>query len=426
MTHLVYLSESGVRVMQRCRSRNVVIGQADIETAIVLLSEIPAGSVVRLVVDSADDVYQIQQLPHVRGRTRQLMLQRHARTLLMNQIYTAVHRQTRLKDGRRDDVYLFAAIQAHEWLRDYLQALQHVQILTMTSAAILVQQLAQEQDKQATALWVTQDQAGVRLSFVAHGQLRFTRLLNHELDVLQEIGNTQQYLMRHQLLALAVLPVYYPAKLFQPEETAQNCWIQQTDDYLAVLARSRHVLNFASREMRQKYQRAQLQRWLRAIALVVIMLGSVFAGYLYQQHQRLSQQLQTLLHTRIPVVAAVDVVEKKSAVVLAQQIAQRADPMTDLTWLSQLLEQHAQIQIRHVQWRSNGVLAVDGMVPGASSETAMRDVDAFVQALRHERRVQTVVTQHMPVDTDPHVVMHGGVVHDDATFSLQINLRDRR
>lgn len=425
MTYLVYLSESGVRTMRHCRSQDGLIGRANVEAATALLTEIPAGSVVRLVVDSVDDVYQIQQLPHVLGRTRQLMLQRHARTLLMNQTYTAVHKQTRLKEGRRDDVYLFAAIQAHEWLREYLQALQHVQILTMTSAAILVQQLAQEQDKQGTALWVTQDQAGVRMSFVAHGQLRFTRLLNHELDIMQEIGNTQHYLMRHQLSALAVLPVYYPAELFQPVETAQFSWILQTDDYLAVLARSRHILNFAPPEMRQTHQRVQLQRWLRAIALVVILLGSACTGYLYQQNQRLSQQLQRLLHTRIPVVATGDVAEKKTAVVLAQQIAQGADPMTDLTWLSRLLEQHPQLQIRHVQWRSNGVLDVDGMVPGVSSETAMDYVGAFVQALRFERRVQAVVTPHMPVDIDPHAVMHGGVVHDDATFGLQINLRGR-
>jgi hypothetical protein len=352
------------------------------------------------------------------------MLQRHVQALLVNHAYAAVSWQVRRKDGRRDDVYLFAAMQSNDWLLGYLQALQHTQIITMTSAAILVQLLAREQEKQATALWIMQDTAGVRLSFIANGQLLFTRLLNHELDLVHEIGNTQQYLIHQQMLASsAVLPVYYPAGLTVPAEFPQLRWIPQTNDYLAMLARYPAVLNFASGTVLQTYQRARLQRWLVMITLGVAMLGLCVTGYLYQQNQQLMQQLQMLTDTRVPIVVPVDISDKRAAVNLAQQTHSTPEPMADLTWLSQLLVHYPQLQIQHVLWRSSGVLVVDGLVPMAQSDAAMTSVAAFVTGLRSETHVKAVQVQHVPVNADPHLVMHGGMVLVDAKFSLQINLR---
>jgi hypothetical protein len=72
---------------------------------------------------------------------------------------------------------------------------------------------------------------------------------------------------------------------------------------------------------------------------------------------------------------------------------------------------------------SEAVLILEGLVSAGSSDIEMREVDVFVAELRHDPHVTSVKAQHVPIDTDPNGVMHGGLVQDTATFVLQVNLR---
>jgi hypothetical protein len=425
MKYLVYLSARGVRVIQHDSRRDVVVGEADAGGANGLLAQIPVGTKTHIVVDSVDDEYRNLVLPHVIGFARREMLKRHRQTVLVNQVYTAVSWQARLKTERCDDLYLFAAIPASDWLCVYLQGLQHTQIVVMTSVAILVQQLACEVDKQATALWVTQDLAGVRLSFIKDGRLSFTRLLNHDLDVAQEIGKTQQYLISHQLLASSATLCVHHTFALQITDLPQLQWVQHTNNYLAVVGRYSRVLNFASSDMLQAYQRARKHRWLVAITVFVTILGVGVAGYLYQQNQQLLRRWQVLSFTQLPVVTALDITDQKAVVTLAQHIHSAPEPVMDLVWLSKLLIRYPQLQVKHLLWSldSEAVLILEGLVSAGSSDIEMREVDVFVAELRHDPHVTSVKAQHVPIDTDPNGVMHGGLVQDTATFVLQVNLR---
>lgn len=427
MTHLIYLSALGVRVMRQSGKRIELVSEGDAVEAVVLLAQLPEQTRVQLVIDSADDIYQTQSLPHVAGRARRQMLARHVQTLAANQAYASVQWQARLSDGRRDDVYLFAVIHASDWLQAFLRALQHVHIVSMTSAAILLQHVARGVDRQATALWVTQSLGGVRLSFIARGQLLFTRLLNHDLDVIKEISKTRQYLISHQLLASSVmLPVHYVSGVIRPENLPQVQWVQQADvDYLAALARYPKALNFAAPAMLQAYQRARNKRWLGFSVTGILVSGSLVAGYLYLQNQQLAQQLQVLTHTQKTVAMPVPIADKRAAVDLARQIRREPEPIADLAWLSKLLMHYPNLQIQHLVWRSgaNSVLVIEGDVRVSGAEAAMREVDTFMAELRSEPRVLAVQAQHTPINRDPHTEIHGGAMQDGAKFILQVSLR---
>ncbi len=427
MTHLIYLSALGVRVMRQSGKRIELVSEGDAAGAMALLAQLPEQTRVQLVIDSADDIYQTQSLPHVTGRARRQMLARHMQTLAANQAYASVQWQARLSAGRRDDMYLFAVIHASDWLQAYLRALQHVHIVSMTSAAILLQHVVRELDKQATGLWVTQSLGGVRLSFIANGQLLFTRLLNHDLNVVKEISKTQQYLISHQLLASSVmLPVHYVSGAIQPENLPQVEWVQQADvDYLAALARCPKALNFAAPAMLQAYQRTRNQRWVGLSAAGVLVSGLLVGGYLYLQNLQLAQQLQGLTPLQKAVAMSVPIADKQAAVDLARQIRQEPEPIADLAWLSKLLMRYPNLQIQHLVWRSgaNSGLVIAGDVRVSGAEAAMREVDAFIAELRGEHRVSAVQAQQTPINRDPHAAVHGGAMQDEAKFGLQVSLR---
>ncbi|MFA5172640.1 MAG: hypothetical protein WC426_13845 [Sulfuriferula sp.] len=425
MTHLIYLSAAGACVVRQSGKRIELVGEGD---AVALLAQLPEQTRARLVIDSADDIYQMQSLPHITGRARRQMLARHVQTLAANQAYASVQWQERSSEGRRDDSYLFAVIHASDWLQAYLSTLQHVHIVSMTSVAILLQHVARGVDRQATALWVTQSLGGVRLSFITRGQLLFTRLLNHDLDVIKEISKTWQYLISHQLLASSVmLPVHYVSGVIRPENLPQVQWVQQADvDYLAALARYPKALNFAAPAMLQAYQRARNQRWIGLSAAGILVSGSLVAGYLYLQNQQLAQQLQMLTHIQKAVAMSVPIADKRAAVDLAQQIRREPEPIADLAWLSKLLMRYSSLNIKHLVWRSgaNSVLVIEGEVQVSDAEAAMREVDAFMAELRSGHRVSAVQAQHTPINRDPHTEIHGGAMQDDGSkFILQVSLR---
>ncbi|MEQ1666951.1 MAG: hypothetical protein ABL868_00705 [Sulfuriferula sp.] len=438
MSYLVYLSAVGVRIMRQSGKRTELIAEADAAGATAVLAQLPRQAQVRLLIDSADDTYQTQTLPHVTGRAQRQMLARQAQ--ILTSPYTAVQWQTRLRDGRRDDVYLFAAIQESDWLRASLLALQHTHIVNMSSVAILVQQLARA--AAMTALWITRGQAGIRCTYVANGQLLFTRLLQADADVTAEISNTQQYLISHQVLsASAVLSVHYVAGVLQPIDLAQVQWLaQQADDYLQQLARTPQLLNFAPPALLRAHQQARWQHGLLVSAVSMIALGSLVLGYLYLQNQQRTQQLQALLRTPLPGVMPMAIADQQATVNLFQQLRHAPEPITDLAWLSELLMRHPRLQIQHLVWRADtaGVLVINGTAQAGDAAQAddtaqandaalaMHEVENFMAALRSDARVLAVHAQHLPINRDPHLPVHGGAVQDVAKFALSVSLRGER
>lgn len=412
MTWLVYLSANGVRVMRRSGKHLISMGEADSAGAAALFTHIPDAVAIRILVDSAEDVYQTIALPHVIGRARRHMLARHLQAFAVNNAYAAVSWQARLSAGRRDDMYLFAAIQASDWLQTYLHALQHAHVVCMTSTAMLVQQLA-ALGKPATALWVTQSTGGVRLTLVVHGQMLFTRLLNAGLVVADEISKTQQYLVSHQLLS-----------------ASENLSVHHHDeDSLAALARHPQLLNFATPTMLQAHKQARGQQaWVMA-ALLIILSGLTTMIYLYQQNQQFAAQWQNLAQTPAPAAIAVpaNIYDMQASVVLAQQLHNMPEPVADLAWLSEILTRYPRLQIVHLTWRAaaGGSLLIAGEVRPFAGDyiVAMAEVEAFMAALRSMARVSLVQALALPINRDPQVVVQGGAAQKAAKFELQVSLR---
>ncbi len=140
---------------------------------------------VYLMVDTVEEEYRTEALPHVRGRARREMLKRKLSQMLRTAPYRATWLQGRetgaeaARGKRRDDVYLFLALNSGDLLHPYLERIQ-IQRAPLAGIYLLplVTQALAARLKCDTpgALLVSRQQGGLRQSFFLNGRLRISRL----------------------------------------------------------------------------------------------------------------------------------------------------------------------------------------------------------------------------------------------------------
>lgn len=181
-----------------------------------LLHSHPAAPVY-LMVDSVEEDYHLEVLPHVSGSARNELLQRKLKQLYRNTPYYTAWIQGRDSGKRRDDRYLFAALINTDMLRPWLEVLQLHQaplagifLLPMVSQELLALLKLSQPD----VLLVSRHHESLRQSYFQGGQLKASRLAvvgteNAAASLVAEIGKTRLYLNSLRLAAresrLAVL-----------------------------------------------------------------------------------------------------------------------------------------------------------------------------------------------------------------------------
>ena len=151
---------------------------------------------VYLMVDTVEEEYRTEVLPHVRGGARREMLTRKLSQLFRTTPYRATWLQGRETGHgkRRDDIYLFLALNSSELLRPYLERiqLQRAPLAGIYLLPLVTQALAPRlKCDTAGALVVSRQQGGLRQSFFLDGRLRISRLT--PLDTLGDPASAELY-----------------------------------------------------------------------------------------------------------------------------------------------------------------------------------------------------------------------------------------
>ncbi|MFN3715934.1 MAG: monoheme cytochrome SoxX, partial [Thiobacillus sp.] len=163
----------------------------------------------RLVVDTVDEDYRTEILPHAQGRAREEMLARKLRQVFRNARFTGAWRQAREAAGRRDDRYLLAALTDADWLTPWLAALDsaRVPLAGIVPLALACQHLlAALRVQEPHVLLAYRLNNRLRLSYYHNGLLRFSRLIGGETpaplpgNAADEIAKTQLYLTGQRIL----------------------------------------------------------------------------------------------------------------------------------------------------------------------------------------------------------------------------------
>jgi len=162
------------------------------------------GLPVHIIVDTVEEDFRFETLPHIRGRDRAEMVGRKLKQLYRATPYYSYSLQERESGKRRDDRYLFAALTNPDVLIPWLRAIEAAGLpvsgiypLALVSV-LLIERLKL---KHPNLLIISKNSAGLRQTFFKNLRFRISRLtpLRGTTDVADqhyadEIGNTRMYL----------------------------------------------------------------------------------------------------------------------------------------------------------------------------------------------------------------------------------------
>jgi hypothetical protein len=162
------------------------------------------GVPVRVMVDTIDEDYRFETLPHVARSDRASMAQRRMRQLYRSTPFAAWQQQERVVGKRKDDRYLFAAITDPEILSPWIRVIEACRApisgiypLPMVTLGLIPRLVL----RHTNLLIVTRNGAGLRQTFCKHLRFRISRLTAPrepgtpaDTYFAEEIGNTRMYL----------------------------------------------------------------------------------------------------------------------------------------------------------------------------------------------------------------------------------------
>jgi hypothetical protein len=445
-------------------------GLAAFRAIVVKHAQLPA----LLVVDTVDEDYRSEIMPHVQGRARDELLARKLKQVFRNARFTGAWRQTRETTGRRDDRYLLAALTDADWLTPWLSVLhrERVPLSGITPLAMACQHLlAKLRVQEPHMLLAYRINNSLRLSYYHSGLLRFSRLISSDTstalpgNAADEIAKTQLYLTGQRILprearlhvllldpsgqlnsALAPLNAdpAFSTRLIEMPSLARALRIP--DDFLAAtpevaplaaIAGEAVRLNLAPPDLLQRNTEFRWRRALHTAAGIIALLGlGITAAYwlyaqdlndktrlLNQQHQQLDARYQAIARTFPTQAPAPE--QLAQTVALARQLSTRQpDANTLLAAIGQALERMPDIRLEDLSWSDDSLtpagevrLNIDAaLIPfDGNYRAAMQRIERFVHTLQALPNLHDVTVSSSPVNADSSSTLVGKTYGADST-----------
>lgn len=285
------------------------------------------GSQFHLLADVADEGFQSEDLPYVRGSDREEMLKRKLSQYFYGTPLSLAKSLGRAKSGRRDEKILFAGLTGYPQFEPWLQTLRgaEAQLAGVYSVPFVLAGLAGKIiDKTKPVLLMSVTRAGLRQTFFDGGQLRFSRLTPMATQLIGDIATAcgtetrkiYQYLAGQRLIArdapLQTLVLAHPSHfgiigdrcettaertvqmLDLVAEAAKNGLKEVPADsradalFLHLLARGAPTDQFAPPAERHQYRLWQIRLGLTSIAAAVFLFSLLYAGWQMKNHVELA------------------------------------------------------------------------------------------------------------------------------------------
>lgn len=431
-------------------------GMAAFEQLVARLAHLPAV----IVVDSVDEDYRGEILPHVQGAARAALVARKLKQSFRNAQFAGAWRQARETTGRRDDRYLFAALTDHEWLAPWLGVLQRegVPLAGITPMAIACQLLlARLRVPEPHVLMACRLHDSLRLSYYQDGMLRFSRLIPGEAptqlpgDAANEIAKTQLYLVGQRILPrdarlhvllldpTAQLDAAFAALTADPAfgvrridvaELARTLHIP--DDFLlatpetvplAAIAGKTLPLNLAPTALLQRHVEYRWRRALHAVAGGIALAGLITTAALWLRAESLKDDTYQLgiqarqLDARYQAVARTfprqDIAPEQLA--LTVSVAQTLEspgpaPLVLMAALGAAFDGSPDVTLEQLHWTADeppaghtATLRIDAALASfdGNYRAAMQRIERFMQTLGRAPSLHQVQLRSSPVDTSP-------------------------
>ena len=377
------------------------------------------GLPIHIIVDTVEEDFRFETLPHIRGRDRTEMVGRKLKQLYRATPYHSYALQDRESGKRRDDRYLFAALTNPDLLIPWLRAVEASKLpvsgiypLALVSAS-LIERLKL---KDPNLLVISKNSAGLRQTFFKNLKFRISRLtpIRVATDVADqhyadEIGNTRMYLdaltVTHvdDTLELVILDQDgslsgLPAAIMRGRPNTQCQYLDvneihtrfgipvadleaSTDAlHLYLLGEQAPTLNLAPAYLTRTYQRFAAGRWVYAASGATLVGAVIWSGLnifqaagvdqnaLITQRQIQEYQAKYQQVTAQFPDAPTSAENLRHTVEIAEQIrAGLRSPETMFSIISRALDVSPDIQLQRLEWHyGDAPTAKTGVNPAAA------------------------------------------------------------
>jgi hypothetical protein len=354
-----------------------------------------------LLADVSEEGFQAEDIPYTSGKDRKSIISRKLAQFFYNTPLSAALSHGRLKTGRRDERLLMMALTRPQHFEPWLDLMREMQTILagVYSLPQITQQLVSA-DAPPQLLLISQTHGGLRQTYFAERQLRFSRLTPLATGSAQEAAiatsiesaKMHQYLSSQRLIdrnrPLATRVLAHPAQIAAMRERCRDSAVLQFEfaDLLqeakrlglrAPLADSRaealfcHLLaqkspseQLAPPQDRQFYRLWQTRFSLKAASAVIFAGGLLFAAKQglelwhtrditdkLQQQSRLDQQRYDAMLQALPRIP-LSTDNLRAFVDRYQQVELRAQgPAPLLVQLSRSLDAFPAIALDQVEWK---------------------------------------------------------------------------
>lgn len=357
---------------------------------------------VYLIADAVEEDYRLESLPHTAGAAKRELITRKLNQFYRGLEYRTAHFINRAQDKRKDDKYLFAALNNADFLQEWVQIIKstEAQLVGVYLLPMLSQVLVKQLKLMAPHILLCEKlSSGLRQTYLHNGRLRMSRLVpNVPAEAnklgyfyLVEIEKTRLYLISQRLIAQdttinLVLASVVGSTQHISQGISQEQDIECTDLslgayikslnlplnliekmpellHMQLLASGNVVDNLAPETLTKAYDFGRLKRNIKiaasllGVAGTLIAAGLFYQGYNYQSELNAAKQDTTLQQYRyddaaknfpITTIGAEDL---KAAVELDKTIAvYPKSPRRIMQVVSAALEQSPEVQLDRLRW----------------------------------------------------------------------------
>jgi hypothetical protein len=341
-------------------------------------------------------------VPHTSGSAKNELITRKLNQFYRGLDYRTAHFVRREADKRKDDKYLFVALNNAEFLKEWVNIIQDVkvQLVGIYLLPMLSQVLVKQLKLMAPHILICEKlSSGLRQTYLHQGQLRMSRLVPNVPAAANQLGyfylveteKTRLYLISQRFITLEtqinlVLVSLDGSTQKISQGISQEQGLECTDINLSqyakihnlpleqikqmpellhmqLLANGHVVDNLAPESLTKEYDFSQLKRNIKAATVVIGLLGSIVAaGMLYQglnyQSALKDATLDTILQQRRYDEAAknyptttIGAEDLKAAVELDKTIElYPKSPRRMMQVVSLALEQVPEVQLDRMHW----------------------------------------------------------------------------
>lgn len=167
---------------------------------------------VYLIADAVEEDYRLESLPHTSGSANKELIERKLNQYYRGLEYRTAHFINRDKEKRRDDRYLFAALNNAEFMQHWVLDIQKVeaQLVGVYLLPMLSQVIVRQLKLMAPHILLCERlSSGLRQTYLHNGRLRMSRLVPNLPEAANQLGyfylveteKTRLYLISQRFIA---------------------------------------------------------------------------------------------------------------------------------------------------------------------------------------------------------------------------------